>query len=172
MSAPYGVYAVSGTVDTPKVLKDLFSDLEIVLLRDQVHRLTFEGGEFYLMGVSNLRRSRDKAAFQRLMAQMPEDAYTILLYHTPDLAEEAAEAGVDLYLAGHTHGGQVRLPLYGALVTFSVYGKKFESGLYEINQTRLYVSRGLGMEGLNLPRVRFLCPPEIVLINLGPKADP
>ncbi|MBN1306175.1 MAG: metallophosphoesterase [Anaerolineales bacterium] len=76
-----------------------------------------------------------------------------------------------MYLAGHTHGGQVRIPLYGALVTFSRYGKVFEMGEDHIEGTTLYVSRRLGMEGLGLPRVCFLCPPEIVVIDLSPIED-
>ena len=84
------------------------------------------------------------------------------MYHTPDLVETAAELGVDFYLAGHTHGGQIRLPWLGALMTAPKYGKQYEAGLYRIASTQLYVSRGIGMEGLGMPRVRFLCPPEIV----------
>ena len=59
-----------------------------------------------------------------------ERPFTILLYHTPDLAPEAAEAGVDLQLSGHTHGGQVRLPFFGALYAGSLYGKSFEVGTH------------------------------------------
>jgi predicted MPP superfamily phosphohydrolase len=92
---------------------------------------------------------------------------SLLLYHTPDLIETADREEIDLYLAGHTHGGQVRLPFFGAIVTMSAYGKQYEMGLYQLNPTTLYVSRGVGMEGMGLPRVRFLCPPEIVLIELG-----
>jgi len=90
-----------------------------------------------------------------------------LLYHTPDVIEEASASGVDLYFAGHTHGGQIRLPFYGAIVTFSKYGKKYEVGKYIVGATTLYVSRGLGMEGWQLPRIRFLSPPELVLVELG-----
>jgi predicted MPP superfamily phosphohydrolase len=104
-----------------------------------------------------------------VMRRVPADGYSLLLYHSPDLAEAAAEAGVDLYLAGHTHGGQVRLPFYGAIITMSAYGKRFEAGQYRVGATTLYVSRGIGMEGLRLPRVRFLCPPEIVVIDLEPQ---
>jgi predicted MPP superfamily phosphohydrolase len=82
------------------------------------------------------------------------------------MAEAAAEEKVDLYLAGHTHGGQIRLPLFGAVFTASSYGKRYEQGLYEIGETTLYVSRGLGMEGQGAPRARFLCPPEIVAVDL------
>jgi len=167
LSAPYGVFAVSGSVDTPDIQSYLFDGNQARLLRDEIYRLPVGDGEIYLMGVANLGRERDAAALARLMEQVPESAYTILLYHTPDLAMETASLGVDLYLAGHTHGGQIRLPLYGAVFTSSIYGKEYESGLYDLGPTTLYVSRGLGMEGLHLPRMRFLCPPEIVLIELS-----
>ena len=78
----------------------------------------------------------------------------------------AASLGVDLYLCGHTHGGQIRAPLYGALATSSRWGKRYEMGLYRERGTTLYVSRGLGVEGLGAPRARFLAPPEIVLWEL------
>ena len=97
----------------------------------------------------------------------PPEAYTLLLYHSPDLIETASSVGVDLYLAGHTHGGQVRLPFYGAVITFSAYGKQYEMGWYEVGATTLYVSRGLGMEGWDAPRMRFLCPPEMEVVELG-----
>ena len=90
----------------------------------------------------------------------------MLLYHTPDLMPQASDLGVDLYLAGHTHGGQWRLPGFGALLTSSIHWKRYESGLYREGDTRLYVSRGLGMEGFGTPRARFFCPPEVVEILL------
>jgi predicted MPP superfamily phosphohydrolase len=92
---------------------------------------------------------------------------TLLLYHSSDLMPEATDLGVDLYLCGHTHGGQVRLPLFGALITSSDFWKRYEMGRYKEGNTTLYVSRGLGMEGLGAPRARFLSPPEIVLWTLS-----
>ena len=76
---------------------------------------------------------------------------------------EMVQAGVNLHLAGHTHGGQIRLPFYGALLTSSLYGKRYEMGHYQEGNTHLYVARGVGVEGMGAPRARFLCPPEIVL---------
>jgi hypothetical protein len=169
LAAPFGVYAVSGTpgVDTPENLQYIFSGLKIRLLQDEVQRLEFKGMDFYLVGISNLGFARDEQALKKMISQVPEAAYSILLYHTPDLIKPASQAGIDLYLAGHTHGGQVRLPFYGALVTFSRHGKKYEGGLYQEASTTLFVSRGLGMEGMGFPRMRFLCPPEIALIEAG-----
>jgi len=65
-------------------------------------------------------------------------------------------------LSGHTHGGQIQLPLIGPLFTGSLYGLQLQSGLYKIHDTLLTISRGIGLEGLGAPRVRFLCPPEII----------
>jgi len=53
------------------------------------------------------------------------------------------------------------------LITFSIYGKKYEGGLYQYGSTTLLVNRGVGLEGMGLPRGRFLCPPEIALIEVG-----
>jgi predicted MPP superfamily phosphohydrolase len=79
------------------------------------------------------------------------------------VAPEAAEIGFDWYLCGHTHGGQIRLPLIGALFSSSRLGRRFVMGRYTVGKLQLYVTRGVGMEGLGAPRARFLCPPEIVL---------
>jgi predicted MPP superfamily phosphohydrolase len=116
--------------------------------------------------VSYLGLPRDSRVFSSLLRNVPEDGYSVLLYHTPDLAGPASRAGVDLYLTGHTHGGQMRLPLFGALFTNLRSWKRYEQGLYKIGGTTLYVNRGLGMEGRGAPRARFLCRPEIVAIDL------
>jgi predicted MPP superfamily phosphohydrolase len=170
LAAPYGVYAVTGShgVDQPDAIQELFTGLPIHLLRDEIAPVEIAGATIDLVGVGLSLREADRATLEGLMRQVPDGRYSILLFHTPDLAEAAAAAGVDLYLAGHTHGGQIRLPWWGALVTMSAYGKRFEAGLYTLGETRLYVSRGIGMEGLHLPRARFLAPPEIVLIELLP----
>jgi uncharacterized protein len=171
LHAPQGVYAVSGTIDPPDIMAALFDGLDITVLDDAVHRLSLAGGDVYLMGVSNLQWARgtagDGVALKRLMQTVPAGAYSVLLYHTPDLIDTASALGVNLYLAGHTHGGQIRLPFYGALITFSAYGRRYQMGRYTLGPTTLYVSRGLGMEGLGLPRVRLLCPPEVDVISLA-----
>jgi uncharacterized protein len=103
------------------------------------------------------------------LAKVPKEACTVFLCHWPDEIEEVAALGADVYLAGHTHGGQVALPFYGALVTFSRYGKRFEAGLYQVGETALYVSRGIGMDGLGAPRVRFCARPELAIIEVSPR---
>jgi len=90
----------------------------------------------------------------------------LLLVHSPDKFDEAAAQGMDLALAGHTHGGQVRLPFWGAIVTSSEFGKRFEYGRYRIGHLQAFVTRGLGQNPWPAPPLRFLCPPEIVSITL------
>lgn len=86
----------------------------------------------------------------------------VVLAHSPDAIAYAKEA--DLLLAGHTHGGQIRLPWYGAIITLTETGKQYESGLHRAGQTWIYTNRGIGVEPL-LP-VRFLCRPEVTVMDL------
>jgi len=90
------------------------------------------------------------------------DFFHILLSHTPDNINWARDNGVDLMLAGHTHGGQIRLPLLGPVYSPSRFGCRFASGVFWLNPTLLYVSRGLsGREP-----IRFHCVPELTKLVL------
>jgi len=148
-------------------MAEIFTGLEITVFNDQAQLLFIGNDELYLAGVNIDHGGNDRAVLSKLMQKAPPGAYSLLLYHSPDLIEAAAENGVNLYLAGHTHGGQIRLPFIGALITLSTYGRKYASGRHTLGPTTLYTSRGLGMEGLHLPRARLLCPPEMVVIELG-----
>jgi predicted MPP superfamily phosphohydrolase len=170
LDAPLGVYAISGSpvVDQPAIIGQFLSDLPLRWLQDEGVAIQYAGQTLWLMGVRNTYiAARDAAAIRRLISQAPSDALTVLLYHTPDLMPVARDLGVDLYLCGHTHGGQLRLPLYGAIATSSKWGKRYEMGRYREGETTLYVSRGLGVEGLGAPRARFLSPPEIILWEIS-----
>ena len=142
---------------------DLFSGTGFQLLNKDLIRLTKNKENFYICGINYSRPDR----LAQVLKNSNSSDFRILLYHTPDLIKEAVDKGIDLYLCGHTHGGQVRLPFYGAIVTFSGYGKKYESGKYIVGKTVLYVNRGVGMEN-NIPRVRFLCRPEVLVIDVKP----
>lgn len=171
LSAPLGVYAVTGSppVDKPQVVARLLKGLDIHWLRDERVTIMHEGVPIDIVGITCTHKPFvDAPRLDRLVKDKP-DHFTILVYHTPDLAPEAAKLGIDLQVSGHTHGGQVRLPFFGALYTASLYGKHFEAGRYAIGKFTLYVTRGLGMEGKGAPRVRFLCPPEVVLWEISGK---
>lgn len=102
-----------------------------------------------------------------LLETAPADQFSILLFHFPDEVEFVRQSNIDLYLAGHTHGGQIALPFYGALITYSRFDKKYESGLYPLGKAWLYVNRGIGMDG-HPPTARFCARPEITVIDILP----
>ncbi len=169
LHAAAGLYAVWGTghVDLPEVLRPVLEEAGVIVLEDHAVPVAAAGHRLWLLGLNCSRDlAADGARLRRLLANVPEDAFRLLLYHTPDLMPQAAEAGVELYLAGHTHGGQWRVPGLGAILTSSRFWKRYEAGHYLHGDTHLYVSRGLGMEGFGAPRARFFCPPEIVSITL------
>ncbi len=169
LHATAGIYAVWGTieVDLPEVLRPVLEGLGIVVLEDEAVEVAIHGHWLWLMGVSCTRNlDIDGANLRTLMAGAPPGAFTLLLYHVPDLMPQAAAAGVDLYLAGHTHGGQWRIPGFGAILTSSRFWKRYEAGACREGNTLLYVSRGIGMEGFGMPRARFFCPPEVVSLTL------
>jgi hypothetical protein len=174
-----GVYAVLGSPPVDRRSAPLFEQLPIHLLRDEVAVIDLPGSDGSSNGAVSRSRlvllgldcthdpAHDAERLSAIASAAPPAAFRLLLYHSPELMPITPQYGVDLYLCGHTHGGQVRLPLYGAVLTSSKLGKRFEMGRYRLGDTHLYVSRGLGMEGMGAPRVRFLCPPEVVLFSLN-----
>ena len=178
LQARHGIYAVWGNTDVPTWRSELFTGLGVNVLEDELAIVEVEGQVINLLGIDMRRHfvpnfTADRTTLRQLAAGMPDEGFNVLLYHTPDLMPDVVATGqFDLYLAGHTHGGQIRLPFYGALVTASRHGKQYEAGLFQEGRTRLYVNRGLGLEGGSAPRVRFLCRPEITLFTLSGRNGP
>lgn len=168
LQAPHGIYAVRGSVEpNPEFMAQLLEGTRVVWLEQEAITVNVRGQQVTLVGVAcSHQHDLDSAWLRRTLDGVPTGDFTLLLYHSPDLIAEAAGHGVDLYLAGHTHGGQLRLPFFGAIVTFSRYGLRYASGLFQEGATTMYISRGLGFEGGGMPRARFLCRPEIVSIEL------
>lgn len=144
---------------------DLFGSTGVKELHNEAVKFEVAGTSLWLVGapIANLPK------FDQAFANVPLDAYQVLLYHFPDEIAEAQKRGVDLYCAGHTHGGQIALPLYGALITFSKFGKKYEAGLFHEGETAMYVNRGIGCEGT--PHFRFFARPEVTMIELIPSVS-
>ena len=100
---------------------------------------------------------------RQALSVVPAGAATILLAHSPDQALEAVGTPAQLVLSGHTHGGQVRLPVIGALYTGTELGRRYSAGLYQLDGLWLYVTRGIGTR---MFPIRLLCPPEVTLLTL------
>ena len=168
---PAGAYAITGSpvVDREDVVPAIFTDLPIRWLDDESVTLRIGEHPLWLAGVRcTYQIERDLEAVKALVTAAPPAGPRVLLYHTPDLMPLLERCALDLYLCGHTHGGQMRLPFFGAVATSSRWGKRYEHGVYSENGILLYISRGLGLEGLGAPRARFLAPPEVILWHLKP----
>jgi len=169
--APYGTFVVTGSpaVDLEHVFPKLIDGMDhLCWLKEDRATVEGKGQVIDIVGLTCTHKPFiDGPKLEALVEGRAGRHFTILDYHTPDLAPNAANTGaVDLQFSGHTHGGQVRLPVLGAPFAASLYGKRFESGRVQVGQMTLYVTRGIGMEGKAAPRVRFLCPPEIILWEL------
>jgi predicted MPP superfamily phosphohydrolase len=88
---------------------------------------------------------------------------TLVLSHTPDNVYALAEQGATAVFAGHTHGGQFRIPFLGPLLMPSRYGRRFDQGHFVVEGTHLYVSAGVGADA---PNLRLWCPPDLVVVDL------
>jgi predicted MPP superfamily phosphohydrolase len=117
------------------------------------------------------RGTRLQLAFSR-SPRAPEETSLLVLTHDPASAREAQRLGAALVLAGHTHGGQVRLPGFGALTTRSALGRRYDRGLFTLDSsaaddasTLLFVNAGVGTSFIP---VRFFSPPTYAVVDLGP----
>ena len=173
LDATYGIYGVPGNWDRKFEIRNLFERAasergkKWPLLLDEDYKLiSRKGRKLLLLGMGVYPHG----SLTQLLEGASPDAFRIFLAHMPDAVDEINSLPpgekVQLFLCGHTHGGQVRLPLWGAVLTLSKYHKKYEMGLYQVRETAMYVNRGIGMEGGFVPRVRFLCRPEVAVIDL------
>jgi len=173
LTARYGVFAVLGNHDwytgTERVAAGLATHASnLRLLRGERVRLATPA-PFYVAGVDDPGRewTRAKLELPQLEAlgrTMPSDGPTLLLVHRPEAFSQAARLGFPLVLAGHTHGGQIALPLPGGHWNPARMLTRFYRGLYEEHRSILYVNRGFGVAG---PSIRFNCAREIATIELA-----
>lgn len=158
------IYFVTGSpaVDLPLTIETIKKSIESKHVYDRIEEIQIDNTTVNIIGLNCSHNPGVDVKNLKKLSVTPE-SFNILLYHSPDLIYELEKnSNIDLMLSGHTHGGQVRLPFFGALFTGSLYGRKLQNGLYKLNQTCLYISRGIGLEGMGAPRVRFLCKPEVV----------
>lgn len=173
LRAPLGVFAVLGNHDTYTGTDRIVAAFAehapcIRLLRDECVPLPVPGPPLYLAGVEDPGRdwnNRDihLESLEELGARVPNDGPVLLLVHRPQAFPQAARLGFPLVLAGHTHGGQLALPIWGGSVNLARVMTGFTRGLYQIGGSTLYVNRGIGVAG---PAVRFSCARELATVEL------
>lgn len=162
-TARYGAYAVLGNHDAANVttrVEEAFAGSTIQLLRNEAVRVDLRDAYLWIAGVDEGLLGDPNV--ERTFASIPAEALTIALWHEPDYAEAVAPYRPLVLLAGHTHGGQVRLPIIGPLA-LPLAGRRYPSGRFTVNEMPLYVSRGVGVYR---PPVRLNCPPEVTLVRL------
>lgn len=164
LRARHGVFAVLGNHDFKVDAGEITHALQaqsIRVLRNQHYALRARSATLWMMGVDDLWSGVDDmaAALHSVPARDPK----ILLCHNPMGIHRAASYGIDFMLAGHTHGGQVRLPVVGSVRGNSKLGERFVDGWNRLNGTQIYISRGIGRSVVPL---RLNCPPEIACFRL------
>lgn len=160
LHAPLGVFSVLGNHDWyigGRKMKHALQAAGIVVLENDNEIIPFNKGKFTLAGVAD--KITCVADSHQALKNTPEPR--ILLTHTPDVFPDITDS-VELVLAGHTHGGQVKLPFIGALIVPLEHGRRYAEGFIEENGKKMIVSKGLGTSRIS---IRFNCKPEILVIE-------
>jgi predicted MPP superfamily phosphohydrolase len=140
-------------------LRSALAQAGITVLANEARATASDG--LYVVGVDDPATRRDN--LELAMAYVPEDACTVVLAHSPDVVLRLSARRPSLVLAGHTHGGQIRLPHVGPVLTLSQVPRHLTMGLVSYQGVPLFVSRGIGYSGLYL---RLGSPPEAALLTL------
>lgn len=166
IQTPLGVFSVLGNHDPVEIVPGLEKmgvrtlvnkSISIKILKDQIWLVGVDDPHYYKC------HDIDKA-----FRAVPDDAFVIFLVHSPELYRQAAEKNANLYLCGHTHHGQIRLPFLGPIIKHCPVPRSFVGGLWKYKTMWGYTGAGVGSSGTT---VRFLCPPEITVFSLKRKID-
>jgi uncharacterized protein len=160
------VYAVLGNHDAwldSQRVQTALEGVGISVLEDHAVEISYGQCRFWLVGLSDFNEG--KGEYVKAFAEIPDKATTLAFTHSPDIFPDITEP-YSLMIAGHTHGGQVALPLVGRLVVPSKYGQRYAIGHIVENYRHLFVTPGIGTSILP---VRFGVPPEISVLNLQPE---
>ena len=166
LKAKEGVFAVLGNHDNKDETTGALAEKGIRVLINEHIPLYRKKDYLFIAGVDDLWAG--KLNIETTLSGT-DDKPKILLCHNPDAIEKIKHTHVDFVMAGHTHGGQVCLPLYGPPVVYSKFGARYASGLFHEGKTIMYVNKGIGVS--NFP-IRFFARPEITLFTLQNSLQP
>jgi predicted MPP superfamily phosphohydrolase len=167
LRARYGVYAVLGNHDwwyDGERMKRALQNAGIRVLENEVARIDKDGQSLWLAGLADLWTRPQK--IEETLHQVSDTGPVIALTHNPDIFPDIPPR-VALTIAGHTHGGQVNLPLIGRPKVPSIYGQRYATGHIVEDQRHLFVTTGIGT---SMIPVRLGVPPEIVVLTLTSEA--
>jgi predicted MPP superfamily phosphohydrolase len=168
IESPLGCFAVLGNndygADADVVAEALSTGSRLQVLRNRAIAFERNGARLWLAGMDNLTANRAKPDVA--LRGVPKQECTIVAVHEPDFADVMRKFPVDFQMSGHSHGGQIRFPIVGALY-LPPWARKYPMGHYQLGEFQLYTNRGIGVIGLPM---RFLCPPEIGIFTLKRQA--
>lgn len=145
----------------PILVREVLERANIIDLSNKVYSIERNNEALHIAGVDDSLEGLDR--LDLVLEQLPPQGAAILLAHEPDFADHSASSKrFDLQLSGHSHGGQIILPIIG-IPLLPPFGRKYPSGLYQINGMALYTNRGVGTAVMQL---RLNCPPEITVFTL------
>ncbi|MCI0487655.1 MAG: metallophosphoesterase [Blastocatellia bacterium] len=167
LEAKHGVFGCLGNHDifsrSERALARGFAEYGFKLLRNENFCVDIDGARLNVIGVDFIGRRSEQSSLDDALRGISLEGTTVLLSHSPDTFDRAARLGIDLVLAGHTHGGQIALTIGDLILTPARMVTMFLAGLFRIGDSHLYVNRGLGTTG---PPIRINAPPEITHITL------
>ena len=161
IQARYGVIGILGNHDCADIALELESAGVRMLINEAVE-VGRPDGRLWVAGVDDPHYCGCDD-LPGALEDVPAGAFKLLLAHTPELFQQAADANIDLYLTGHTHAGQIRLPGIGPLVLHAACPRAYTHGTWQHGGMQGYTSAGAGC---SLLPVRYGCPPEIAVIDL------
>lgn len=165
----FGVFACMGNhdlFDDYSKITQAMRDAGIQMLDNENRVLRVNGENLNVVGVGDSARRYDFSRFDQALEGTDPEGFKLLLVHKPTFFERACEAGIDLQLSGHTHGGQIALNVMGFPVSLVHLIERYAHGLYKEGKSRLYVNSGVGMV---VAPIRLGVPPEITVIKLRRK---
>jgi predicted MPP superfamily phosphohydrolase len=154
-------YGIRGNHDSLPLIR-LLSELGITMLINQTVSLERDGQCIYLLGVDD-PHFYETDDLELVLNGIPEHSFKILLVHSPEIHWKAAKAGIDLYLCGHTHGGQICSKRYGPIIVNAHDSHLQARGFWRYEGMKGFTSTGIGTSAMP---VRFNCPPEIAVLTL------
>lgn len=164
LQARVGIFAVTGNHDHMRnieMVRDILNQSGIPNLHNDFRTIERGDAMLHIAGVDDYWKGQHD--LDAVLEALPAEGTAILLAHEPDFAHISSLSGrFDLQLSGHSHGGQVRLPVVGEIFV-PAYSRDFPIGFYEVNRMILYVNRGLGVVP---PPIRINCRPEITVFRL------
>jgi len=158
------VLGILGNHDESEIAIEL-ENLGVRMLINETAEISRGDESLYVIGVDDPHRYGCDD-LEEALEGVPEDGFKVLLAHTPEIFEQAARSGVHLYMCGHTHAGQIRLPLMGEILQNADCPRAYAQGEWRHDGMLGHTSAGVGS---SLVPVRYNCPPEIPVIELARK---